>query len=128
MGLIGSLSFLPSAAGLGYSSCDLTRLVLRRSKSSSSTEEGLDSNFGQTPSDSSMLISLLPHKMLTIQGWKYRFRRIYRYLDFTDISDIYIGGYFNMSINISEINKNTLKFIEILCKNVKMTLIIKYTH
>ena len=23
------------------------------------------------------------------QGWKYRFRRIYRYLDFTNISEIY---------------------------------------
>ena len=33
-----------------------------------------------------------------------------------------------MNIDISEINKNTLKFIEILCNSVKMTLIIKYTH
>ena len=40
----------------------------------------------------------------------------------------YIGGYFYMNINISEINKNTLKFMEILCKSVKMTLIMKYTH
>ena len=40
----------------------------------------------------------------------------------------YIGGYFYMSINISEINKNTLKFMEILSKSVKMTLIIKYIH
>ena len=30
-----------------------------------------------------------------------------------------------MNIDISEINKNTLKFMEILCKGVKMTLIIK---
>ena len=29
-----------------------------------------------------------------------------------------------MNIDISEINKNTLKFIEIFCKSVKMTLII----
>ena len=40
----------------------------------------------------------------------------------------FIGGYFYMSIDISEINKNTLKFMEILYKNIKMTLIIKYTH
>ena len=40
----------------------------------------------------------------------------------------YISGYFYMSIDISEIFKNTLEFIEILCKSVKMTLIIKYTH
>ena len=40
----------------------------------------------------------------------------------------YIGRYFYMSINISKINKNTLKFMEILCKNVKMILIIKYTY
>ena len=40
----------------------------------------------------------------------------------------YIGGYFYMNIDISEINKNTLKFIEILSKSVKMTLIIKYIH
>ena len=40
----------------------------------------------------------------------------------------YIDGYFYISIDISEINKNTLKFMEILCKNVKMTLIIKYTY
>ena len=38
----------------------------------------------------------------------------------------YIGGYFYMNIDISEINKNTLKFMEILSKSVKMTLIIKY--
>ena len=41
---------------------------------------------------------------------------------------IYIGGYFYMNIDISEINKNTLKFMEILCKSVKMTLIMKYRH
>ena len=29
-----------------------------------------------------------------------------------------------MNIDISEIKKNTLKFMEILCKSVKMTLII----
>ena len=33
-----------------------------------------------------------------------------------------------MNIDISEINKNTLKFMEKLCKSVKMTLIMKYTH
>ena len=33
-----------------------------------------------------------------------------------------------MNIDISKINKNTLKFIEILSKNIKMTLIIKYIH
>ena len=38
----------------------------------------------------------------------------------------YIGGYFYMNIDISEINKNTLKFMEILFKSVKMSLIIKY--
>ena len=40
----------------------------------------------------------------------------------------YIGGYFYMNIDISEINKNALKFMEILCKSVKLTLIMKYTH
>ena len=40
----------------------------------------------------------------------------------------YIGGYFYMNIDILEINKNTWKFIEILSKSVKMTLIIKYIH
>ena len=40
----------------------------------------------------------------------------------------YIGGYFFMNIDISKINKNTLKFIKIFSKNVKMTLIIKYIH
>ena len=44
------------------------------------------------------------------------------------IRDIYIGGYFFMNIDISKINKNTLKFINILSKTVKMTLIIKYIH
>ena len=33
-----------------------------------------------------------------------------------------------MNIDISKINKNTLKFIEILSKSVKMTLIIKYIY
>ena len=53
----------------------------------------------------------------------------------TDISILaiyrYIGnidGYFYMNIDISKINKNTLKFMEILFKSVKMTLIIKYIH
>ena len=40
----------------------------------------------------------------------------------------YIGEYFYINIDISKINKNTLKFIEILCKSVKSTIIIKYTH
>ena len=40
----------------------------------------------------------------------------------------YIGGYFYMNIDISEINKNTLKFMEILCRSVRMTLIMKYRH
>ena len=40
----------------------------------------------------------------------------------------YIGRYFYMNIDISEINKITLKFMEILSKSVKMTLIIKYIH
>ena len=44
--------------------------------------------------------------------WIYR---IYRWIFF-------------MNIDISKINKNTLKFIEILSKSVKMTLIIKYIH
>ena len=33
-----------------------------------------------------------------------------------------------MNIDISEINKNTLKFMKILSKRVKMTLIINYIH
>ena len=33
-----------------------------------------------------------------------------------------------MNVNISEINKNTLKIMEILCKRVKMTLLMKYRH
>ena len=40
----------------------------------------------------------------------------------------YISGYFYMNIDISEINKNTLKFMEILSKSVKITLLIKYIH
>ena len=35
---------------------------------------------------------------------------------------------FFINIDISKINKNTLKFIEILSKSVKMTIIIKYIH
>ena len=50
----------------------------------------------------------------------------------TDISVLgfyeYISEYFYMNIDISKINKNTSKFIEILSKCVKMTLIIKYKH
>ena len=33
-----------------------------------------------------------------------------------------------MNIDISKINKNTLKFIKIFCKSVNMILIIKYIH
>ena len=48
----------------------------------------------------------------------------------TDISVLrfygYIGRYFYMNIDISKINKNTFKFMDILSKSVKMTLIIKY--
>ena len=36
----------------------------------------------------------------------------------------YINGYFYMNIDISKINKNILKFMEILCKSLKMTLIM----
>ena len=43
------------------------------------------------------------------------------------IGDISVDIFF-MNIDISKINKNTLKFIEILYKSVKMTLIIKYIH
>ena len=43
------------------------------------------------------------------------------------IEDISVDIFF-MNINISKINKNTLKFIKILSKSVKMTLIIKYIH
>ena len=53
----------------------------------------------------------------------------------TDISVIgfygyigYIGGYFYINIDISEINKNTFKLMETLHKSVKMTLIMKYRH
>ena len=35
---------------------------------------------------------------------------------------------FFMNIDISKINKNTLKFINILSKSVKITLIIKYIY
>ena len=40
----------------------------------------------------------------------------------------YSGGYFYTNIDISKINKSTLKFMKIPCQSVKMTLIIKYTH
>ena len=43
------------------------------------------------------------------------------------IGDISVDIFF-MNINILKINKNTLKFINILSKSVKMTLIIKYIH
>ena len=43
------------------------------------------------------------------------------------IGDISVDIFF-MNIDISKINKNTLKFIKILSKSVKMTLIIKYIH
>ena len=36
----------------------------------------------------------------------------------------YIDEYFYMNINISKINKSTLKLMKILSKNIKMTLII----
>ena len=50
------------------------------------------------------------------QGTKYRYLRIYRYLDFTEISEISenIGGYFDKNIGNGKNNKNTLKFMEIL--------------
>ena len=41
------------------------------------------------------------------------------------IGDISVDIFF-MNIDISKINKNTLKFIKIFSKSVKMTLIIKY--
>ena len=40
----------------------------------------------------------------------------------------YISEYFYTNINISKIKKNTLKFIEILCKSVKIMKIIKNTY
>ena len=40
----------------------------------------------------------------------------------------YFSKYFYMNIDILEIDKNTLKFMEIFSKSVKMTLIIKYIH
>ena len=40
----------------------------------------------------------------------------------------YLGEYFYMNNDTSEINKNTLKFMEIISKSVKMTLIIKFIH
>ena len=54
-----------------------------------------------------------------IDNWILRIYRIYRR---------YIGGYFYMNIDISKINKNTLKLMETLYKSVKMTLIMKYKH
>ena len=54
-----------------------------------------------------------------IGNWILRIYRIYRR---------YIGGYFYMNIDISEINKNTFKLMETLYKSVKMTLIMKYKH
>ena len=54
-----------------------------------------------------------------ISNWILRIYWIYRR---------YIGGYFYMNIDISEINKNTLKLMETLYKSVKMTLIMKYRH
>ena len=54
--------------------------------------------------------------------------RIYIYIHTHTHTHTYIGVYFYMNIDISEINKNTLKFMEILSKSVKMTLIIKYIH
>ena len=54
-----------------------------------------------------------------IGNWILRIYRIYQR---------YIGGYFYMNIDISEINKNTLKLMETLYKSVKMTLIMKYRH
>ena len=64
-------------------------------------------------------------------------RRVHLYprLEISVLMDIsvlafygYVGGYFFMNIDISKINKNTLKFINILSKNLKLTLIIKYIH
>ena len=43
------------------------------------------------------------------------------------IGDISVDIFF-MNIDISKINKNTLKFLKIFSKSVKMTLIIKYIH
>ena len=40
----------------------------------------------------------------------------------------YIDEYFYIKFDISKINKNILKFIKILFKNIKITLIIKYIH
>ena len=54
-----------------------------------------------------------------IGTWILRIYRIYRR---------YIRGYFYMNIDILEIKKNTLKFMEILSKCVKMTLIIQSIH
>ena len=48
-------------------------------------------------------------------------------MDISDISEIYWWIFF-MNNYISKINKNTLKFIKILSKSVKLILIIKYIH
>ena len=62
---------------------------------------------------------LHPHAFILYvkQGTKYRYLRIYRYLDFTEISEISenIGGYFDKNIGNAKIYKNTLKFMKILC-------------
>ena len=51
------------------------------------------------------------------RGTKYRYLQIYSYLNFREISEILenIGGYFDKNIGNAKINKNTLKFMEILC-------------
>ena len=43
--------------------------------------------------------------------------RMFWYLDFTDISEISvnISGYFDKNIGEAKTNKNTLKFMKILC-------------
>ena len=54
-----------------------------------------------------------------IGSWILQIYRIYQR---------YVGGYFYMNIDISEIIKNTLKLMEMLYKSLKMTLIMKYRH
>ena len=66
-------------------------------------------------------LKILVSKDISVLGF-------YRYIGYIGGYFGYIGGYFYMNIDISKINKNTLKFMEILCKSVKMTLIMKYTH
>ena len=60
---------------------------------------------------------MLNKPMESYQGTKYRKLWIYRYLDFTDILEISvnISGYFDKNIGKAKINKNTLKFMEIIC-------------